>query len=283
MPDRVAKHNPLLQVDTKRGFHDKATQICCLCTWVVQLYLAKMNKLVNSPDDYAEAQEEFHDFLTSHLDSMDKVTVCELIATSALPEEFLFIIELLTDYQGLIANYMTHNQPDKALERLIKHCSNEKYEELWYQFSPRLIEHAPHTLISGWMARGKTFLKPPRLIPALMKYDVKFNPPGVKQNQAVRYLEWLIRKQGNSDQAIHNMLLSLYAKQADDTDLLQFLDAHRNNYFHDLKYALRLCLAEGNFRACVHVYSALGLYEDAVNCALKIEDIELAKKVWFPR
>ena len=126
------------------------------------------------------------------------------------------------------------------------------------------------------------FLRPPRLIPALMKYDVKFNPPGVTQNQAVRYLQWLI-KQGNRDQAIHTMLLSLYAKQEDDRDLLEFLDAHRNNYYYDLRYALRLCLTEENYRACVHVYSALCLYEDAVKCALRIEDFELAKRVCLHR
>ena len=124
-------------VEAKQGFQDKATQICCLCTWCAQLHLAKMNKLVDDEEAYAEAQEEFHDFLTNHLEDMDKVTICDLIATSARPDEFLFLIELLTDYQRLIAQYMTQNKPDKALDCLIKHCFSEKYEELWYIVCPQ--------------------------------------------------------------------------------------------------------------------------------------------------
>ena len=187
----------------KRTFHESATQLCCLATWIVQLHLSQMNKLntEDKADEYAEAQEEFRLFVEAHLNILDKVTICEMIATSARPEEFLFFIELLQDYQRLIAQYMTHNKPDKALECLIRHCTQERDEELWYQFSPRLMEHAPHTLVSGWMVqpKGKSFLKPPRLIPALMKYDMKYNPPGVHKNQAIRYLQWLVEEQGNKD------------------------------------------------------------------------------------
>ena len=75
------------------------------------------------------------------------------------------------------------------------------------------------------------------------------------------------------------MLLSLYAKQADDEDLLRFLMQQQDDTYYDLKYALRLCLTEQKHRACVHIYTALSLYEDAVKFALKTGDIELAKKV----
>ena len=45
----------------------------------------------------------------------------------------------------------------------------------------------------------------------------------------------------------------------------------------DLKYALRLCTQEHKKRACVHIYSAMGLYEEAVELALQV-DIEVAKE-----
>jgi hypothetical protein len=44
-----------------------------------------------------------------------------------------------------------------------------------------------------------------------------------------------------------------------------------------MKYALRLCMQEGKKRACVAIYSAMSLYEEAVELALTV-DLELARK-----
>lgn len=45
---------------------------------------------------------------------------------------------------------------------------------------------------------------------------------------------------------------------------------------YDLKYALRLCSEHKHKAACVHIYSIMGLYEEAVDLALQV-DIEMAK------
>ena len=42
--------------------------------------------------------------------------------------------------------------------------------------------------------------------------------------EAIRYLEFCIEKLGNTDQAIHNYLLSLYIEQGDDESLLRYLN-----------------------------------------------------------
>ena len=39
---------------------------------------------------------------------------------------------------------------------------------------------------------------------------------------------------------------------------------------YDMEYALRLCVKEGKRRACVVIYSAMGLYEEAVELALSV-------------
>jgi len=65
----------------------------------------------------------------------------------------------------------------------------------------------------------------------------------------------------NKDPAIHNYLLSLYAQQKDESLLLRFLN--QPDRFFDLKYALRLCMKEKKTESCVHIYSAMGLYEEA--------------------
>ena len=39
---------------------------------------------------------------------------------------------------------------------------------------------------------------------------------------------------------------------------------------YDLKYALRLCSEYGHKKACVHIYTTMGLYEEAVDLALEV-------------
>lgn len=39
---------------------------------------------------------------------------------------------------------------------------------------------------------------------------------------------------------------------------------------YDTHYALRLCMEHNLEEACVHIYAAMGLYEEAVDLALKV-------------
>ena len=39
---------------------------------------------------------------------------------------------------------------------------------------------------------------------------------------------------------------------------------------YDTQYALRLCMEQGLEEASVHIYAAMGLYEEAVDLALKV-------------
>jgi len=94
-------------------------------------------------------------------------------------------------------------------------------------------------------------------------------------NQAIRYLQYCIKRLNNTDEAIHNYLLTLYAQQGDQESLLKFL--HEYHEIIDKKYALRLCTKHNQHQACVHIYSYMKEYEEAVDLALKIKDIELAK------
>lgn len=45
---------------------------------------------------------------------------------------------------------------------------------------------------------------------------------------------------------------------------------------YDLKYALRLCLELNHKEACVHIYSVMGLYEEAVELALTVRCLSLS-------
>ncbi|CAN1220519.1 Vacuolar sorting protein 18, partial [Linum perenne] len=120
-------------------------------------------------------------------------------------------------------------------------------------------------------------------------------------HEVIKYLEFCVHRLHNEDPGIHNLLLSLYAKQEDDSALLRFLQCKfgkgRENgpdFFYDPKYALRLCLKEKRMRACVHIYSMMSMHEEAVALALQVDpelamaeadkvedDEDLRKKLWL--
>lgn len=52
---------------------------------------------------------------------------------------------------------------------------------------------------------------------------------------------------------------------------------------YDVKYALRLCSEHEKQRACVHIYSTMGLFEEAVDLSLKVSCINdsCGKMCWI--
>ena len=114
------------------------------------------------------------------------------------------------------------------------------------------------------------FLEPSKLIPALMRYESHYTSetstttttvtttttysktlPKTKSakpeskvnsyetNYAIQYLESVVKgKKPNKDPAVHNYLISLYAKLPDEKPLLEFIESQQTPVY-DYKYALR--------------------------------------------
>eukprot|EP01107_Rhizomastix_libera_P017389 TRINITY_DN8148_c0_g1_i1.p1 TRINITY_DN8148_c0_g1~~TRINITY_DN8148_c0_g1_i1.p1 ORF type:complete len:1023 (-),score=218.11 TRINITY_DN8148_c0_g1_i1:3059-6127(-) len=114
----------------------------------------------------------------------------------------------------------------------------------------------------------------------------------LKQNQAVRYLRFCVAQLNNREVAVHNYLISIFAQLDDDESLFFFINSPESNC--DLKYALRLCTKLGKKLACIHIYTKMGLHEEAVDLALKMnrldlatmnadkpEDYQIKKKLWL--
>jgi hypothetical protein len=102
-----------------------------------------------------------------------------------------------------------------------------------------------------------------------------------RTNHAIRYLEHMILKLKNRDPVIHNYLIALYARSKSSAPLETFLamqSASGGKISYDYKYALRVCHESGKYRACVKIYEAMKMYEEATRMALEI-DLELAKSV----
>ncbi|XP_065192969.1 vacuolar protein sorting-associated protein 18 homolog [Sycon ciliatum] len=258
------------------------TQQTMLVTWLIEIYLTQLGELKdkNAPaEDILRTQRHFRDFLRQPrvkacLDSSRNVAY-ELIASHGNTEDLVFFAMLMQDFERVISHYIQQQAYPAALEVLTKQSD----VKLVIKFSPILIKHCPTALVEAWISLDKK-IDPRFLIPALTHYEPQ--SPNPQANEAIRYLEYCVHKIGNKDMAIHNYLLSLYAKLEDDTALLHFLNLNQGQLHsepcYDIKYALRQCAEHGRAQACVHLYSTMGLYEEAVDLALNV-NVDLARLI----
>jgi len=296
------------QTQTKNNnFNRDATQITMISTWLTELYLDKLNQFsdISTPNSKRSAQtnndmysalvEEFEQFLNEFKDNLDKNTTFKLISSHGRLDLLLYFATIIEDYERVVSHHIQNGKFLLAIEVM----SKQSKEELYYKYSPILMYHIPQQTVNVWISsvnnrEHSCSLDPRKLIPSLMRYEYPINnPPEDKStHQAIRYLQFCVKKLDNKDPAIHNYLLSLYASQNDEKALLEFL-AKQPSYY-DLKYALRLCTKESKTQACVSIYSSMGLYEEAVELALKVnidlaithankpdDDDNLRKKLWL--
>ncbi|XP_053140605.1 vacuolar protein sorting-associated protein 18 homolog isoform X1 [Hemicordylus capensis] len=272
------------------------TQTTLLTTWLTELYLNRLGVLQGDSskrDLYERTRDKFRSFLGSprNKDCLfnNRATIHELLASHGDTEHMVHFAVIMHDYERVIAHYCQHDNYNEALEVL----SRIKNEMLFYKFSPVLIQHIPRKVVNAWIEMGKN-LDATNLIPALVNYSQSESTQQI--SEAIRYMEFCVHELKETQQAIHNYLLSLYASCRPDS-LLSYLEqagTRADNIHYDLKYALRLCAEHGHHRACVHVYKVMEMYEEAVDLALQVdvdmakscadlpdEDEELRKKLWL--
>jgi hypothetical protein len=145
---------------------------------------------------------------------------------------------------------------------------------LYYKYSPALVKLDINGTIEIWMKQSS--LDPRKLIPSLLEYE---SPSVYTEDQAIRYLEFTIQRLGNIDQIVHNYLVSLYvlhARNGDETCLLGFLASQKGRERFGFQYALRLFSKEELWYSSIQVFGVMGMYEQAVDLALKVHDLEIA-------
>ncbi|GMJ05536.1 vacuolar protein sorting 18 [Hibiscus trionum] len=282
---------------------DDKCQITMISTWATELYLDKINRLlleddtalVNRNSEYQSVIKEFCAFLSDCKDVLDEVTTMKLLESYGRVEELVFFASLKEQHEIVIHYYIQQGEAKKALEVLRKPAVPV---DLQYKFAPDLITLDAYETVESWMASNN--LNPRKFFPAMLRYS---SEPHAKNetHEVIKYLEFCVHHLHNEDPGIHNLLLSLYAKQEDDSSLLRFLQCkfgkgqeNGPDFFYDPKYALRLCLKEKRMRACVHIYSMMAMHEEAVALALQIDpelamaeadkvedDEDLRKKLWL--
>ncbi|ESO97284.1 hypothetical protein LOTGIDRAFT_214111 [Lottia gigantea] len=281
LPQKEALKTFVMKKLTSLRNQDK-TQMTMLVTWLIELYLNQLGELKEQNQDESEEFNEIQDDFRSFLGQL-KVKEClsdnrgvvyDLIASHGDVEDMVFFAVLMKDYERVISHHLQHENYKRALEVLVE---KQNDVDLYYKFSPILMQYTPGETVNAWIKQGRQ-LDPKQLIPALVQYDQeKYKEQG---NEAIRYLEYCVQQLDNKDTAIHNYLVSLYAKIQPD-NLMLYLQLQGENpdmICYDVKYALRLCTESKHTKACVYVYSIMGLYEEAVDMALSV-DVELAKSM----
>lgn len=269
------------------------TQCTIVCTWLVEVYLNSFNMLDTSDvETYANSLYEFKQFLTDYKKQLDPDTTFSLIASHGRSDELVFYANLINDYEKVVAFHMQKRDCRSAIEILSSAPSSNKVKELYYKYSRDLMQAVPKETMDAWK-NVQGGLETSRLIPSIVQYLKRYDTIGDKSNQqkhhaatdsVIDYLSHAVKK-GDRDPTIHNYLLYLFAKHPDERQLIKFLRQphhkatdRKSKFLFDVTYALRLCTQNNKNRATIYIYSAMGLYYEAVEKALQV-DVKAAKEI----
>ncbi|PYI29435.1 hypothetical protein BP00DRAFT_348695 [Aspergillus indologenus CBS 114.80] len=259
-----------------------------VASWLVEVFMTKLNSLDDNiatraelaegtsteevKDELGTVRAEFQDFVTRYRSDLDKKTAYDIISSHGREEELLFFATAANDHNYVLSYWILREKWTEALNVL----QRQSDPDVFYKYSSVLMTHAAAGLVDILMRQ--TNLEPERLIPALLNYNKTVNVP-LGQNQAVRYLNFIIVNHPNPSAAVHNTLISIHASSASTSEagLLTYLQSQQSSPPpYDADFALRLCIQHQRVQSCVHIYSAMGQYLQAVELALQHDDIELA-------
>lgn len=263
-----------------------------IATWLVEIFMAKLNTLDDTITTKAELSEsmntaetqdqlsvirkEYQDFVSKNKGDLDRKTVYEITSSHGREEELLYFATVVNDYNYVLAYWVQRERWQETLDVLKKQTD----PEIFYKYSSVLMANVPVELVEVMMRQ--TNLNAQKLIPAFLNYNNN-TKVSLNQNQAVRYLLFEINQHQSTDAAIHNTLISIYASHPtkDEAALLSYLEgqSYANEQNYDADFALRLCIQHKRVQSCVHIYSSMGQYVQAVDLALKYDEVELASTV----
>jgi hypothetical protein len=275
---------------TRLGSYKKSgvMQRVMITSWLIEVFMAKLNSLDDTIATKAELTEgtstgeskaqldvvrtEFEEFVTRYKSDLDQKTVYDIISSHGREKELLFFANVTNDYNYVLSYWIQREKWTEALNVLQRQTD----PEVFYKYSSVLMVHAAAGLVDIIMRQ--TNLDPEKLIPALLSYNNAVKT-ALNQNQAVRYLAFIIANHPRPAAAVHNTLISIYASSpsSNEAALLTYLESQPSEPSpYDADFALRLCIQHERVQSCIHIYSSMGQYLQAVELALKYNDIELA-------
>jgi vacuolar protein sorting-associated protein 18 len=266
-----------------------------VATWLVELFMSKLNMLddtittkaelvegvstAKSKDQLTSVRQEFQEFCAKYKSDLDVKTTYEVISSHGREEELLYFASVANDYNYVLSYWIQRERWDKSLEVLKKQTN----PDIFYKYGSVLMANVPGELVDILMRQSN--LDPQRLIPALLNYNkiVASQTPPPQPNQAIRYLNFVINTLASTDPSIHNTLISILASSPspDEGPLLAYLkgQSYLPEPLYDADFALRLCIQHNRVQSCVHIYTSMSQYAHAVDLALKHKAVDLASEV----
>lgn len=261
-----------------------------IASWLVEIFMSKLNSLddtivtkaelsdtlnaAQTKDQLDTIRTEFQEFVKKYKSDLDRKTTYDIISSHGREDELLFFASAVNDHNYVLSYWIQRERWQEALDVLKKQTAPETF----YRYTSGLITNVAIELVDILMRHPD--LKPRNLIPALLSYDRNFRGP-LSQNQAVRYLLHVINQLNSADAAVHNTLISIYAAHPskDEFALLNYLESQGDEPSFDSDFALRLCIQHSRVQSCVHIYSTMGQYLQAVELALAHSEIDLASLI----
>lgn len=258
-------------------------QLTMTLAWLLELIISKMSviKTKLEPGESSEELEELFDEL-EQLFSNSRIIDCfsqhsnlfyGIVRNYSDQETFIWLAKLIGDFERVVEYYMEMNELGKALE-IMKAIKNN---QLFYKYGHILMKKMPKELVDALIEQPS--IEPSRLVPVLIQENPYFN----KCFETIRYLEHCIKTLGSNSRVIYNHLFELYARHRDEETLIEFLESQvspdgSKQCRLDIQLSLRLCTELKLDKACVALYSSMGLYDEALDLAIRF-DIELAKQI----
>ncbi|KYK61802.1 vacuolar protein sorting protein DigA [Drechmeria coniospora] len=259
--------------------------------WLVEVFMAKLNSLDDTIITQAELAEnlstaesrkllasiraEYEAFVDRHKADLDRKMVYDVIASHGRESELLYFANAVQDYNYVLSYWIQRERWAEALTVLRKQTD----ADVFYRYSSVLMTHAAQELVDILMRQPD--LDPRSLIPALLEYGLGAAGDANAPNQAVRYLNYVVFQLKSRDAAVHNTLVSIHASHPskDESNLLSYLQAQGDEARYDPDFALRLCIQHHRTLSCVHIYTSMGQYLQAVDLALSHDEMELASVI----
>lgn len=262
-----------------------------IASWLVEVFMSKLNALDDTIVTQAEltdalnpaesksmlwrVRKEFQDFINKHKNDLDRKTVYDVISSHGREQELLYFANAVNDYNYVLSYWVQREKWVEVLNVLKKQTD----PEIFYIYSTVLLTNAPVGAVEILMRHAN--LTPRKLIPALLEYNRAFARESIAQNQAIRYLNYVVHQLQSKDTAIHNTLISMYAshESQEEKGLLDYLQTQGEEPHYDPDFALRQCIQHKRTLSCVHIYENMGQYLEAVDLALSHNEKDLAARI----
>jgi hypothetical protein len=158
-----------------------------VASWLVELFMAKLNLLddtisakaeiseaapiANVQEDLPSMRREFQEFVSKYKSDLDRKTTYELISSHGREEELLYFANVIDDYNYVLSYWVQRERWQEAMSVLKKQTD----PEIFYQYSSVLMTHVAVELVEVMMRQNN--LEANKLIPALLNYNKTADVP----------------------------------------------------------------------------------------------------------